>query len=146
MRRRICRKRQVWLWLGRHHRSRQGSLDACAGASVSLCDDFARDHINRFRSALAWETRPTCMYFRVRSFSNFHHLCTFDGVTLCDSATVRQRQLLVILRSACLSTANYLDNTLPPAPSSPEPLEMRALRQVSPPHFSLSNPLISTRA
>ncbi len=48
------------------------------------------------------------------------------------SSAVRQRQLLVTLRSACFSTAKSLDATLPPPQSSPS-VDMRALRRVLPP-------------
>jgi hypothetical protein len=49
-------------------------------------------------------------------------------LSLC--IAVRQRQLLCILRSSCLSTAAYLDATLKPAHPSSAPLDMPTLRQV----------------
>jgi hypothetical protein len=66
----------------------------------------------------------------VRTKTLFVICCPFSASLNSYFALVRQRQLLVTLRSACISTAENLDDSLPAAPASPSPLEMRALRQV----------------
>jgi hypothetical protein len=69
-----------------------------------------------------------------RSFTcvicHFLHLFSALASHLSLFISVRQQQLLSILRSTCLSTAAYLDAALKPASSSSAPPDMRALRQV----------------